>query len=238
MSSGGSSVDDPPLRPIGPKLATAATTWLSQPSGSRGGIRRIDDDELVVYQYSWMCNLLPHLGHQELYDKFDFNRPWTRDPNLTHTRVVVPEFLNPADNRQVWTGQAYRGLGLTHFVGVSGVEDSRNEVAAKLPRSDPRAGVFGYDEVAKMSDITDGTSQTVMMIGSGEFANPWVQGGGATVRGARKPYFDKLTGSDGSTRFISGDIDPTVFRSMCTIHGQDSVDASHLGPALPDFSTR
>jgi hypothetical protein len=127
---------------------------------------------------------------------------------------------------------------------MSGIEDRRNVIAAELPRSDPRAGIFGYDEVAKLSDVTDGTSQTIMIIGSGEeLVAPWVQGGGATIRGARAPYFDKYTGlgsrglakpgafvmfADGSARTISADIDPEVFKAMCTMHGAEQVDMSKL----------
>ena len=76
---------------------------------------------------------------------------------------------------------------------MSGVEDARNVVAAKLPRSDPRAGVFGYDEVARPEQITDGTSQTIMVVGSGALANPWILGGGATIRGAREPLFRQVS---------------------------------------------
>ncbi|MCA9123002.1 MAG: hypothetical protein H6822_02880 [Planctomycetaceae bacterium] len=148
---------------------------------------------------------------------------------------------NPNDQRERWKGYPFENMALTHFVGMAGVEDRRNVVAAKLPRSDPRAGVFGYDEVAKRGEITDGESNTIMLIGSGKLASPWVAGGGATVRGAREPYFDELTGfgsqdtsrqgaisvmADGSVRFISSNIDPTVFRAMSTIHGKETVDAS------------
>ena len=41
--------------------------------------------------------------------------------------------------------------------------------------------------------------------------------------------------ADGSTRFIPADIDPTVFRAMCTIHGSESVDISAIGPELKGF---
>ena len=72
------------------------------------------------------------------------------------------------------------------------------------------------------------------MIGTGELAAPWIMGGGATIRGARQQYFDRLTGfgsrglsapgayalmADGSARVIWGKIDPEVFKAMCTIHG-------------------
>ena len=107
---------------------------------------------------------------------------------------MIPAFLNPLDDRKTWKGYPLQGLALTHFVGMAGIEDARNVVAATLPRSDPRAGVFGYDEVATPEQITDGTSQTIMVMGSGTMANPWIMGGGATVRGAREPYFDKVSG--------------------------------------------
>jgi hypothetical protein len=168
---------------------------------------------------------------------------------------VVPAFLNPADNRYQTTGWPYAGMGLTHFVGMAGVEARRSDVSvAELPRTDPRAGVFGYHGVASQADISDGTSNTIMVIGSGELAAPWIQGGGATVRGAQarttkdgKPdYFDDLMGfgsrglaqkgavvmmADGSVRTISANVDPKVFAAMCTIHGADSVDLSVLGEA-------
>jgi len=159
----------------------------------------------------------------------------------------LPEFLNPADDRKVYVGYPYGGLALTHFVGVSGIEDikdGRNFVAAKLPRSDPRAGVFGYEDIAKINEIRDGTSNTIMIIGSGELACPWVQSGGSTIRGARAPYFGELTGfgsksdrgkgaiammADGSVRWISADVDEQVFRAMCTIAGGEAVNANMLG---------
>ncbi len=238
----------PPVLSSGP-LPAAVDRWHLS-SGSLRGAQPVEGDDFVITQYSWMCNLLPYLGQDKLYNEFDFQVPWTDERNARLCTTVVPAFLNPADDRDRWTGLRFRRLALTHFVGMSGVEDGRSVVAAALPRSDPRAGVFGYDEVAKREDIADGTTQTIMIVGSGEIVAPWVQGGGATIRGAREPYFDPLTGfgsrglakpgvavlmADGSTHHLSEDVDPSVFRAMCTIHGADSVDVSHLGPAVSSF---
>jgi len=41
--------------------------------------------------------------------------------------------------------------------------------------------------------------------------------------------------ADGSTRHLSAEIDPSVFRALVTIHGAESVDASPLGPAIDSF---
>lgn len=204
----------------------------------------------MVYQYSWMCELLPHLGYEKLYNEFNFNEPWTRDPNLSRARTIIPQFLNPADNRQRWKGYHFPNMALTHFTGISGIEDTRTVLAADLPRSDPRAGMFGYKGVARQNEITDGTSNTLMLIGSGELAGLWVQGGGATVRGAREPYFDKISGfgskgakpgaiamfADGSVRRIPAEVDPKIFRALCTIHGGEAVDLAPLGPSSTEIS--
>ena len=152
---------------------------------------------------------------------------------------IIPEFQNPLNNKERWKGYPFRNIALSHFVGMSGVERRRTEVAAKLPRKDPRAGIFGYKEVMRLKDVTDGASNTIAIIGAGELAGPWASGGGATIRGARKPHFGGISGfgtegndtegavalrADGSSKFISAEIDPKVFEAMCTAHGKESVD--------------
>ncbi|HMC11533.1 MAG TPA: DUF1559 domain-containing protein, partial [Pirellulaceae bacterium] len=226
------------------RLPDGVQDWYAQPGARLSGIRRVNATDPPMAHFSWMTGLLPFLGHGQLYQQFDFQKPLTQGKNLQLGRTIVPEFLNPLDDVQRWKGYPFDGIALTHFVGISGVEDSRNVVAAKLPRSDPRAGVFGYDEIARPADITDGQSQTVMVAGAGALANPWVFGGGATIRGAREPLFYKSSGlgtkglpsggsivvmADGSVRNVTADIDPRVFKAMCTIHGADSVDLNQAG---------
>jgi len=222
-----------------PTLLGALSAWRDGQQGRIPGVRKVPGQSIVA-GYSWMTELLPYLGHQNVYVGFDFKKNWVTDPNNRRLAgTVVPEFLDPAAQNAKWKGYPFDGLGISHFVGMAGVEDGPNVVAAALDRSDPRAGVFGYDAVAAPRHITDGTGTTIMMIGSGHLAGPWVQGGGATIRGARAPYFDKISGFgspgmkspgarvlfvDGSSREISADIDPAVFRALCTIHGGETVD--------------
>ncbi len=198
--------------------------------------------------FSWMAELLPFIGREDLYTQIDFEKSWMDPPNQMVAHTIVPEFLNPVDARVFWRGFPFQGVALTHFAGMSGVEDRRNVVAATLPRSDPRAGIFGYDAMAQPKDITDGLGQTIMLLGAGKVMGPWIQAGGATIRGARTPYFDELTGfgslglkrpgtyvlfADGSSRIISADIDPEVFKALCTTHGADSIDLNKLVTQRP-----
>lgn len=228
----------------GGRLAVVTNQWRGG-NAKLLGVTQLDE-KTVISGYSWLTQLLPHLGHDDVYRKFDFGKGWHTGANLQLTGNVIPEFLDPANPQQHMKSFRFveqRGPALTHFVGMSGVEDKRNLVAASLPRSDPRAGIFGYNEVAKPADVTDGTSQTILLIGSGRVMGPWVEGGGATIRGAREPYFDEISGfssasmngggaiaamADGSVRRISKDIDPAVFRALCTMHGAETIDLKVL----------
>ncbi len=197
---------------------------------------------------SWMVHLLPFMGHQALYKKLNPKWPLSHPENAKLNHAVIPEFLNPADPRLQWSGVPYADMGLTHFVGMSGVESEEGPLAATLDRNDPKAGIFGYNQIATPDQITDGLSSTIMMIGSGELASPWAVGGGATIRGARPNSFAPKTGfgsaggpkagayvlfADGSVRFVSAEIDQQVFNAMSTTHGKDTVDL----PALQGAGT-
>ncbi len=231
-------------------LPHGLSAWHEQAGPLSGILNPAKVDDPPVAHLSWMAGLLPYLGYQETHGRLKLGESVTHDDNLEVAKTVIPEFQNPLDDRQTFEGYPFDGLALTHFAGMSGIEDARNECAAKLPRSDPRAGVFGYAEVARPDAITDGTSQTIMIVGSGRLASPWLMGGGATVRGAREPLFDPISGlgmqglsgggtlvimADGSVRHVAAGIDPAVFKAMCTIHGQDSVD---LERQAPEFDVR
>jgi hypothetical protein len=227
------------------RLPSSVQAWFEQPADKLTGLRRVGASDTPAAHFSWMTGLLPYLDQQQLYEQIDFSQPVESEGNIKAGFTQVPAFINPLDDRQRWEGYPFHGMALTHFAGMSGVEDARNVVAAKLPRSDPRAGVFGYDEVARPAQITDGLSNTIMMVGAGVLANPWLFGGGGTIRGAREPLFDKTSGlgtkglsgggtivvmSDGSVRQVSANIDPQVFKAMSTIHGADSVDLERSAP--------
>ncbi|MFN0017691.1 MAG: DUF1559 domain-containing protein [Pirellulaceae bacterium] len=245
-SSGTDSGQDPPAsRPIGKVLGDGLVK--AHPTAKLIGVRKVGEGDNLQAHYSWMQQILPFIGHQDIYDKFDVSKPWGDKQNLQNCAVIIPEFLNPADDRLRWKGYPFENFALTHFVGMSGIEDARNEVAARYERSDPRAGVFGYDAIAAPAEITDGTSNTIMVLGGGELASPWIMGGGATIRGAREPNFDKITGfwskgtagvtvvmADGSVRVVSSKIDPKVFRALCTSHGAEKIDLESSAPPSLD----
>lgn len=44
---------------------------------------------------SWRVQLLPYLGHKDLYQKFDFDKPWNLEPNKSLLQYIPDAFVSP-----------------------------------------------------------------------------------------------------------------------------------------------
>ncbi|MFP6670696.1 MAG: DUF1559 domain-containing protein [Pirellulaceae bacterium] len=99
---------------------------------------------------SWRVHLLPFVEEVELYKQFKLDQPWDSPDNLKLLEKI-PE---------VYQNQDYKGLGShTTVLAING----------------PGA-VFNPSEKLHMRDVTDGTSQTVLIINAGpDKAVPWTK---------------------------------------------------------------
>jgi prepilin-type processing-associated H-X9-DG protein len=121
------------------------------------------------------------------------------------------------------------------YVGMAGVGVD----APELPPKHPRAGIFGYDRVTKLEDITDGTSTTMAVIETTLGHGPWTAGGPLSVRGVdttTRPYIGRnrpfggyhpgganVAFADGSVRFVKDTIDPNIFEAIATAAGGEEL---------------
>jgi hypothetical protein len=205
----------------------------------------------VTERVSWLKGVLPYLGDDRYVDMagaINTDRSWRDPENLRIGRIVVPQFLHPeAGSPYTKVRGVDQMLAVTHFVGMAGVGPD----APAYDKSDKRAGIFGYDRQTSKDDVKDGLSNTIYLIqvdaGS---AGPWIAAGGATIRGTsekgddvgRKGGFvspnqgDKkgvwIMMADGSTRYLTKDVAPEVFKALCTMAGGDEIgDLESLAPA-------
>ncbi|MGI9473261.1 MAG: DUF1559 domain-containing protein [Rubripirellula sp.] len=44
---------------------------------------------------SWRVRMLPYLGHEDLYNKFDFDKPWNIEPNKSLIAYIPDAFVSP-----------------------------------------------------------------------------------------------------------------------------------------------
>ena len=98
--------------------------------------------------------------------------------------------------------------------------------------------MFGYNRKTRFADITDGTSNSIMVAESTGNTGPWGQGGASTIRAlTQQPYINGPDGiggpfrggchvlmCDGSVRFVSENIDSTVMENLSTIQGGEVVN--------------
>jgi Protein of unknown function (DUF1559) len=183
---------------------------------------------------SWCAVVVPCLDDALPGSGLDLNRAW----NDAGGNDAVAN-----DRIRVWAcpGSAGVGAGLplpTSYIGIAGLGVN----APLLPKSDRRAGVFGYDRKTTMADIKDGVANTMLIAETASVSGSWMQGGPATVRGldpANKPYIGPgrqfgglhrgsmcVAMADGAVRIGNDSISPNVFEALSTMAGGESLPSS------------
>jgi prepilin-type processing-associated H-X9-DG protein len=158
---------------------------------------------------SWRVAILPYLGFQELYNKFNLDEPWDSAHNKTLLREMPPMYLCP--NR----------VKAEPFATTYQVMVGRN-------------AMFEKDQDVGVVDVTDGTSNTFMVV-EAKNAIPWTKPDDLTFDPAAAPSFCGAGSShpggfnaamgDGSVRFIRDTIDLKRFRFMITRNQGEVVSA-------------
>ncbi len=188
---------------------------------------------------SWYAAISPYLDEQKSHDVLEKTEPWDGGMNATAARTRISVLCCP-DHVGNRPGSP---MPPTSYIGIAGI----GRDAALLPKSDPRAGVFGYDRQTTLADIRDGLANTMVIAESGPVYGPWLQGGPATVRGldpAYQPYIgpgcqfgglhadDRATVAfaDGSVRVVTKTVNPKVFEVLSTIAGGETLSADWNAP--------
>ncbi len=222
---------------------------------------------------SWMAALLPHMGHENLFNKINFKQSWRESGNWTAGNTIVPQFLDPSypeRTRYLSVGDVSLDFAATHFVGIAGVGLDAASYKRGDPATDHKRGPLSYDESASLEEIRKGRgiANTILMIqvpyDGITGVSPWIAGGGATLRGVPEtnPMGPFLLSTDrdgktinhqgkrgtyvlmvdGSVRFIDQNIDPEVFKAMCTIGGPGpknlELDKTPGTPLIPSPGTK
>ncbi|MDA1230699.1 MAG: DUF1559 domain-containing protein [Planctomycetota bacterium] len=157
--------------------------------------------------HSWRTLLLPYLDQSELYKQVDLSKPWNDPANAGVLETSLAVFQCPS---------ARTPSNHTLYLCVCGPDFCFYE-------STPKA----------ISDITDGTSNTLIVVEVPQDRSvPWMAPQDADeglilgiVQGSRgaHPGFFHAALADGSVRFLSVDIDRPTLRAILTISGDETV---------------
>lgn len=166
--------------------------------------------------YSWRISLLPYVEENQLFERYNFSEPWNGSANSSMHSIQLDVFLCSDNSSRLRDHQRT----VTDYVAITGEET-----------------IFSISQPTKLSDITDGTSNTLMFV---ELANSdihWMEPRDwefNAISNRMNTFASRLSnvhkgGSntalvDGSVRFLSEEIEPDVLRALMTKNGGETVD--------------
>lgn len=154
--------------------------------------------------YSGRVLLLPYIEQVQLYNAFNKDEPWNSPSNQALSQQMIKVFQDPASTSAI--------PGQTDYVFVTGT-----------------GTMFEGDKATKMMEVTDGTSNTMMIVemkGSGinwaeprdlDLSNPTLLPPGNYPMGNNTAF------ADGSVRFMSNSTPPPTVRAAATKSGGEVV---------------
>ena len=155
---------------------------------------------------SWRVAILPYIEQQALYNQFHLDEPWDSPHNKELLSVKVPVYLIPGSEAP--EGETYYQA----FVGDGALVDPT--------------------EMTKIQEITDGTSNTIMIVEAGESV-PWTKPEDLEYSededlpplGGHFPGGFNAAFADGSVRFLKHTIAEEVLRALITRAGGEVISA-------------
>ncbi len=138
---------------------------------------------------SWRVELLPFLGHEDLFKKFDLKTPWNQSPNKELLDLIPEEYVSPErfDNKTNWMVPA----------------DS--------------LFMFGENRYARDRHVEDGIENTIMLLEvNDELATPWTKPQDFSPKDIldMRPYLHGLRGDGTFAAWANGW--PTVLSATLT----------------------
>ena len=160
--------------------------------------------------HSWRTLILPYVEQQHIFDQIDLDKPWDDPANASLASISVPIFSCPS---------APLGPGLTTYVAVQ----------------DP-SGIFKGPIGTKFSEITDGTSNTLLFTETDAAqAVPWMSPNDIDMQAFMNGGSDQhahargnnISLADGSVQFISESLPPETRQGLVTRNGQEPPSFSY-----------
>jgi hypothetical protein len=163
------------------------------------------EDENGRPMHSWRVALLPFLGATDVYERYNFNEPWDSPDNLLLVDKMPECFRCPSS--------PFSGTPETNYVVVMGDQT-----------------MFGPNRWRKMAHVTDGLSNTIMIVETTTPVN-WMEpgndlqfetlsrqiNGGPQSISSHHINCANVAMGDGATRSLPNNLPPETLSSLLTI---------------------
>ncbi|MBI1904259.1 MAG: DUF1559 domain-containing protein [Planctomycetia bacterium] len=164
--------------------------------------------------HSWRVELLPYFFLDNLYKQYRFDEPWDSESNKAVMAQMPAFFRAPGDKGDSTNTSYFAVVGTTT--------------------------VFSTKEGAKLAEIADGTSNTIMFV-EAKRETPWTKPEDIEYDAAKPlPKFGgwyeggfNAAMCDGSAHFIQSTINEKVLRAILTMSGEEIESIYDPAPTLP-----
>lgn len=165
------------------------------------------DGNVVEAQLSHRVSLLPYVEQNSLYNQFDLHSDWNSPRNQSHANAVVITYQSPGSENKATTNTPYRAI----LGGGAMFNENGRPV--------------------KFMDITDGTSNTIMVASAVEEV-PWAaprdltyspNGSLPAFGSTAYPDGANVLFGDGSVRFIRKGLPDATLRALITKSGGETI---------------
>ncbi|MFA8016712.1 DUF1559 domain-containing protein [Bremerella cremea] len=123
----------------------------------------------VLQNHNWRVSVLPFMEQRNLYDQLDFSVDFRGDQNNANTPLLSDQAVDtfvcpssPLDSNMNpgWNGQRYQ---YHHYMGVSGATDTSIGTCQRFYGYNCDNGPFSVNKKVKLAELTDGTSNTMIL---------------------------------------------------------------------------
>jgi prepilin-type N-terminal cleavage/methylation domain-containing protein/prepilin-type processing-associated H-X9-DG protein len=169
------------LKQIGLALHSYVDTYKAFPPGRTTGT--IEGAPWFPNRHSWTAAILPYIEQQNVFQAYDYEVDWSDPKNYSAIQTQVAIFncpSVPAGERQDTTIAANSACG--DYSTISAIKDFVGINCFGLlhiqSKDDPRLiGALVRDRRTRITDITDGTSTTIMVAEDAGRPDAYAQGG-------------------------------------------------------------
>ena len=158
-----------------------------------------------MFPDSWAPLIFPYIDHAQLYEQYNFKVDWTNSANDSGlNQIQISTFLCPSAPSTTAGGNKLRGV--LNYPSISDVTRPNPYVTTVPPADSTNIGVLGKGVYRKLTDITDGTTNTILL----------AEDAGRNERYVMGQYTTEATSGDGAWANPAGNIAVGGFNSITT----------------------